>query len=196
MENKLAHMFCNYLCRSNIVSYELYDVYVYGMELVLSFLTSTVLILCIGIISDALTITLVHLLVFILVRRFTGGYHANTYIKCKIITVGTYVAVLIFSRVIDINILCYTILAVIGLITISKWGPVENPNKPLNEDEKRSHRRRAIVLFVIFVVCGSVFTIYKQPLGNAIFFSLSSIIALMLITKFMKGEDVNEKENC
>ena len=52
MEQKLSTKFCQYLVQNGIITNEYYDVYVYRMKLLLSFLTSTILIIFIGLLTN------------------------------------------------------------------------------------------------------------------------------------------------
>ena len=180
MESKLALRICSKLLEWKIISKELEEIYVYGFELLLSFLTNTIIILSIGAISHQLSKTLVFLLVFILVRRYTGGFHADTYLKCKVFTVGTYLFVMVCSSFVNASLFAFALLSVAGLIIIIKWGPIENPNKPLTAEEKRRHRIIGTIIFQTFLICGCATISLSFALSNVLFYSLFSIIALML----------------
>jgi len=70
MEHKLSTKFCQYLVHNRIITNEYYDVYVYGMELLLSFLLSTILIMFMGLLTDKLIPTIEYLIIFIMLRNF------------------------------------------------------------------------------------------------------------------------------
>ena len=186
MECKIACKICNYFLSKRIINADLYDVYIYGSELLLSFLISVLLIIFLGAISGDILLTVVYLIVFIAVRRFTGGYHADTYLKCKLITIGTYALTLGLSKTIDITVPCYFVLFVCGIAAIFKFGPIENPNKPLVEEEKKKLKYIAIALFAINTVSGIIALKPYQRLSNMIFFTLVSIVLLMLIAMLKK----------
>ena len=93
MLNKSAKKITDMLLSHQVISGEQYDIYVYGFELLISFLFSTMLILIAGIIFNAFIRTLAFLVVFIILRSFTGGFHALTYAVCTVITLSTYASV-------------------------------------------------------------------------------------------------------
>lgn len=193
MENKISKQICNYMLHTGIIDGELLDVYIYGMELLISFIFSTVIILCIGFISNTLILTLIYLFIFIGIRRYTGGYHANSYIMCKIITIGTYITVLCLSRYTSIDIIQYFICTLVGIPIIIMWGPIENPNKPLTNYEKKRSRLIALISYIITMFIGLLVYTYYETLGNVICYTLMSIITLMIISKFKKGVTKNEE---
>ena len=84
MEHYLSTAFAKHLLNKNIIKEEMFEVYVYGAELFISFVITNAIIIAFGILINQLAATLIHLLIFIALRRFTGGYHATTYLKCKI----------------------------------------------------------------------------------------------------------------
>lgn len=79
MLNKMAVKITDKLVMKKIVSDDMADIYIYGFELLISFFFSTIGVLIIGIILGRFLQTLMFLATFILLRSFTGGYHANTY---------------------------------------------------------------------------------------------------------------------
>lgn len=188
MEHVLARSFSNYLCRHKIIEEEYFDIYVYGAELVLSFIVTTGIILIIGIIAGMIPATLAHLAVFIALRRFTGGYHAKTYLRCKIITIAVYLSVMLAARYADVAWYIYLPLTLIGNAVIYTLAPVENPNKPLTPEDKLRLRRLSHLFFTALCSAGAALSLIYRPLGNTVFFSGASVIALMIITIFQKGE--------
>lgn len=195
MENKIAQYISNKLVQREVVSPDLKDVYVYGLELILSFLTSTLMIILMGVIIHRIALTLVFLSIFIALRRFTGGYHAATYLKCKISTISTYLVVVTLSLLSNIPVWSYILLFIIGLIIILQFGPIENVNKPLTNANKTKNKILSLVLYTAIILFGIIVHAHLQQLSNAVFYTLTSVIALMIIPILKKGGNTNEKKN-
>ena len=195
MENKLAVKFSDYLLKNNIIDEELYDVYVYGSELALSFIFTTIIIFTLGVLTKTYLQTAIHLIVFVGLRRSTGGFHASTHLRCTIITIAVYQIVVILSVLLNVSFIFYIVLLTIGLSTIIIMGPIENPNKTLSDHTKKKNKAIAISTFTILCITGTVLSFLSKPLGNSLFYSLASVIALMLITILQKGGKTNEKSN-
>ncbi len=194
MDGHLAAKICKQLLRRGIISQEWEAVYVYGFELLISFLFNTVVILTIGILLHQVVNTLLFLGIFIFVRRYTGGYHASTYLGCKIATISTYLLVLGLSVHLNIHILAFLFLNAAGGFVILKWGPIENPNKPLTQTERRKYKIISIILFQLLLVLGCVLSFTHVTQCNMIFYTLLTIIALMLICTIERR--TNHEENC
>lgn len=138
MEHKLSTRFCQYLIFNRIITNEYFDVYVYGMELLLSFLFSTSLIIFIGLLTDSLLPTIEYLIIFMILRNFTGGYHASTYLRCKIASIFIYTITIWATIHVPVDMNGHIVLGIIGYLTIYRFAPIENPNKPLTYHERKN----------------------------------------------------------
>lgn len=192
MENKLASKFCMYLLDHKIISNDYYDVYVYGLEVIISFFIGFFLILIIGIITGKFIHTVIYLSIFISLRRYTGGYHASTYFSCKVQSVCVYLLTLITSEIFTVALTFYPILGIAGMIIICNFAPIENPNKPLTIAEKQKHRHTSLALYLSILVSGAIAQTHFLKFSNIIFFTLLSIIILMVISIISKkGENTD-----
>ena len=196
MEHYLACSFSKYLCKRRLINQDYYDIYVYGTELTLSFLITVTIIIAAGLIAGDVLSSLIFLSVSILLRRFTGGYHANTYIKCKIITVGSYLMSFFASRYLSIAWWMYILIFIFGNTIIHFLAPIENPNKPLNCDEKKKNRALSHVVFSILSTAGLTASILLANDISILWFSMSAVLILMIISTIMKGGRKHEDEYC
>ena len=181
MENKLAIWMCRRLRAKQVIDDEYEEVYVYGLELVLSFLISTSIILVIGILINQIMATLIFLATFILIRQYTGGYHANSYIMCKACTVVCYSVSILLANVFPIPRLLFIALLALGCLIIWLWGPIENRHKPLTEHVKKKNKYTALLLFAIWSVIGLIVSFVQPLISNTVFYTLCVIIVLMII---------------
>lgn len=78
----LASKITENLVKSSIIN-EKIPVYRYGIELLISSAIGISLILTLGVISNTFLEATVFLLLFIILRQQTGGYHSNTYVGCN-----------------------------------------------------------------------------------------------------------------
>ena len=73
MLNKTAASLANRLMLHGVITNDVLDIYIYGFELLLSFLFSTTLMVISGFLINKIPETIVFLTVFILLRSFTGA---------------------------------------------------------------------------------------------------------------------------
>lgn len=188
MENTVAIWICNKLLEKKIISDTYLEVYVYGFELILSFLISSSIIIAIGIITNQIIPTLTFLITFIFIRQFTGGFHANSYIMCKIYTLSCYAVSIFFSLTFPVNWFAFVILFIIGETMICWLAPIENPHKPLSTKERKKHKKKSLFLFPIWTLMGVAFSFFETSISNTIFYTLCTIIILMIIPTLERRE--------
>ena len=63
------------------------DVYVYGIELTLSSLAGMLVVLFMGLISGFLIESIIFMISLSIIRIYSGGYHARSYLKCNLLLI-------------------------------------------------------------------------------------------------------------
>lgn len=160
------------------------DVYWYGIELVVSSIINVLLIITIGLITGHFYESLIFLFCFILLRQFTGGYHANTYLKCNI------VFALVFSLILGVNWLlspgltllpAIIIVAINGFI-IARFAPIPNPNKFVDPKRYPRLRQKSIAIWAVFSGTAIMLVAFNWSYGTIILLTLSVISFLMIVS--------------
>jgi accessory gene regulator B len=124
---------------------------------------------------------LVFLVLFIPLRIFAGGYHAETRTACYVISVMIVFTVLSVLRHATSNLQIWMILILSSYSVIFFLSPRENVNKPLSTIEKKTYRIRSLIL--LNVECITVgFSLYfrKHQLFQCTVLALA-VVALLLI---------------
>lgn len=183
MEHKLALKLSKYFLDQKIISQENYDISVYGGELLISFIISTVLILLSGMLFNRLVQTVLFLTIFIFMRRYTGGYHAPSHFKCKLTTIATHLLVLGLSEWTTVGLTNYIIILVLGSIVILLIGPIENSNKPLSIFQKSQNKRISLVLYILIMIICTILHIHHSMYSSSILYSAMMVIVLMIIAQ-------------
>lgn len=168
----------------NIITRDVYDCYVYGWEIILLTLVEISNILIIGICTNSLYNAIIFLVTFVLVRKYTGGYHANTCLKCNICLATIYLLNLYVTlnyKVDVIPLIAITLLS--GLIIIYRIGPIENKNKKLNDNQKKSNKKISLFLYFFSCIVSFLFIQISLHMSITIIITLIEILVLMLIAK-------------
>lgn len=199
MEHRLAQKLSNYFMDKSIISQDEYEIYVYGSELLISFTISTALISLLGLVFNRLVETLIFLTVFIVLRRYTGGYHAPSHFKCKLTTVATYLLVLRLSEWTTVNLINYIIIFLFGCAVILSIGPIDNPNKPLSALQKTRNRLIGLALFMLTIIISTILHINHFACSSSMYYSSMMVIILMITAKIQiqlksKGGVFNEND--
>ena len=181
MLNKIAYKIANKLLANKAIKEEVLDIYVYGLELLLSSIFSAGVIITIGARLGRFPETVAFLLTFSVLRSFTGGYHANSYWTCSVITLSVFGIVIILSEIINVQLFWYGILTVIGILLLLIFAPVDNPNKRLTAVQKQKFKIISLAVFMTIIILGLCLNLILSNINDVIFFALIADIFLLFI---------------
>ena len=181
MNHKLSELISRRLIKLGAINQEQTEIYVYGLELIVSFLFCVTTIFIISLFVNKVIEAIVFMVMFVVIRQFTGGFHADTYLKCQIYTIGGYLSVAFLSSALFPSLVFHALLMMLGIATIIAVGPIESPHKPLTPQGRKRNKKIAVVLFVSGGI-GGITTISLCPeISSTIFYSLLLIIILMIM---------------
>ncbi len=185
-----------FLCRKNIIDEEEADIYQYGFESILSTILGFIITLLIGVILKMVIMSIIYYGIFVAVRQMTGGYHADSYLKCNITFSLVTLFVLGMTKLICISqtysLPIHSLIFIISAICIWRFAPVENPNKPLTPKQKgRNHKAAMIVLLALYIL-SSVLYAFKIEFAVLIALTLFSISMLIIIAITKGGQELHE----
>lgn len=185
----------NFLCK-NEDKLEYYELYEYAAYTILTAILHIVSIFVLGFIFDMVSEVFVFYISFILVRKFAGGYHANTSTTCylfSMIIVTVIMIALKSSLLYSISgymSYIYIILSIVCTILICLLSPLDTDNKPLNDKEKIVYKKITIILSLIIFVLSIIFILFK--LYNIAF---SIILGLLLSSVLLVMRKVQINNN-
>lgn len=132
------------------------DIYSYGLFMFLSFVIFGVITLAFGIIFGCIIESLIFYTLFQLLRKYCGGYHAETCGKCEIMTSLIFLICIASIEAVEYlnfeNILF--LISALFFIIIYCLSPIDTMENPLSVEEKTKFRKisRIIVLIMISFV--------------------------------------------
>ena len=173
---KISLRLADRLYKHGTISEETKDIYIYGFQLLISFLFSTLLVLMLGMVLGKVTETFIFLIIYILLRSFSGGYHSRTYVMCTIITLCVYLIVILMTSLIDVNLVAYLSAYFLGIVLLSLMAPVRHPNKKISSRDANKYKVISLALYSIFIGIGIYFLTLNNKLSNAVFYTLCADI--------------------
>lgn len=197
MLNICAKYCVKWLTKNHPLSEDDKPIYIYGFELLISTASSLMSILLISACINHLSYAICFLLFFFILRLFCGGYHAQTYSKCFLITNLSFLIIAVFTELIIItNMKC--IIPIIILFTVAVvwiFAPVKNENHP---SSKRTNRKNKFISRIISSIYGlSLFLVFLF-MDNANIFVNGSIsffwVSLMILAEKIKSKGVKKIE--
>lgn len=178
---KISHFFI----KKNVISQKDFDIYVYSFELLISTLINFVMIISIAIFSRKVTETIFYIVAFIPLRIFAGGYHADTHERCLLILLISYLVFLILISCVSIYLSIIISLVSLGLanIIIYIYAPVEDPNNPMNEKQKRKSKIKSRVVISLISLTALFIILIDTNLGLSLSLGCFSVGLAIVASK-------------
>jgi accessory gene regulator B len=195
MFTSIAQHITEVLADNKIIDRTKLDIYVYGYEVLLSGIFSFIVAIIMGLLFSQFLAAVIFVSVFILMRSFTGGYHADTYFKCNLIFAINSAAVMILCKfVTEYPLLYHIIIGIISFSVIAICSPIENIYKPIDGQSKKSHKITSLILlFVLFTLSSLLYAVLPQ-ISLVIDLTVISVVMSMIIEITKKG--ISNYENC
>lgn len=185
MIEKCANIIVDWLINCKVVKKtdkELYNYAVYSVLLSLYPLALAVGFgICMGCVRQSATI----IMPFVIIRKFSGGYHTKHAWSCLIWSC----LLLLSCIVISFYIKCGwgTVLITVGAtVSLVCFSPIDNENRPLNKEEHSRYKRITTVLaitFLFMVVLLFMFQLYTYSICVSMGIILSAGLQLPHIIK-------------
>lgn len=188
MIRRLSEKITEFLLDRKILPQEEAEVYEYGFELLISSLIGFVIVLVSGLIFGLLPESMLFYIIFVSVRPFCGGFHADTHMKCKLTFIAVYALVMLFSHIFAnyYRIIYHVLLLTVYWLSIILYAPVEHKNKPLDSDERARNRKVSIILAAALTAVSAAAAFLALKYAAIIVLTLFSVSMLMIITKLNK----------
>ncbi len=183
------------------------DIYTYGIELTISSFIGTLLVFLMGIFTHNLIESVLFMIALTSVRVFSGGYHANTYLKCNAITVLTAAFSLAVKQVIcsllSVSAVLFLIIGItlLLLVTVFVFCPIENKNKPIDVNDRPKFKWlsatmvtiQALACFVFFFIYGFDQVLVIIP---TMFVVMMSILVEIILKQRRNCHEKSNEEGC
>lgn len=163
------------------------EVYVYGLELILSTMAGILTILFSALFFSVFVESIIFLSVFMTLRIFTGGYHAETYRKCFVCTVGLFWVSILIKNIIIVSGSeeIWLSLLFVSCIYISLRAPVINKYQPLSDKKKIKNIKKSIlVIWIYLFIIGWMFE-HDLSLAYMMIVSIYDVGFLMIVDDFI-----------
>lgn len=192
MIEKISTHILDFLDNESKLSEEEKDYYRYGIEITLSSVLSLCIVLIIGVVFHSVLDSLLFLLLFVPLRQYTGGFHAESYFFCNLSLAVIFSGLMLIC---NINaVLTYTyfwiIIATASLVIVIVFSPADNKNKPIKAEKIKYYKLKASFLAFVYGASGIMLIGIQNHLGLMVIMSLSVIAILQVVgvcKRFVKG---------
>ena len=150
------------------------DVYIYALQTIVVYLFNIGTGIIIGVFMGEFVYCMIFLTAFIFLREEAGGYHAPGWRSCYFLSCGLLVLTLLWIKE---EFIYQTYITMIAALTagavIFLFAPLEDKNKPLEEEEKKAIGKKAQIIVVAELIVGMVFLMVHKKAAYAV---LSAVI--------------------
>lgn len=158
MYRKLSLYITNKMIKNNIVENINAEIYAFGFELLISYFVWFLLILIVAFITNTILETILFCGGFMILRRFAGGYHTSTYLRCQILFLLNQLLFVCLIKTLEESIYfgISLFLACMSVLIIWLIAPIDHENRRFNENEycyfKTMSRMYSLVIIISFII--------------------------------------------
>ena len=132
------------------------EIYNYCFETTIVIFLSYSLLFILSMIFNEFMSTLIFIISFSSFRKVCGGYHADNYLKCGIMSLASYLFLIFTIKKLNIIFEISTLTLVLGALTIMFLSPIQDDNKPFTDKQykrfKIISKGLAAILIIVFVI--------------------------------------------
>lgn len=181
ISSKVARILCE--DEKHTDNYELYE---YAIYIILSSAFHMATVIVLGLVFNLLTESLVFYLSFIVIRKFAGGYHAKTPVRCYLFSFASNIIILCLvkwlSSINTLFIFIFIIFELLCVVLILLISPLDTENNPLTGQEKKMYRMlTSIITILIFIISSLCFFKGYRNIGSSMICGvvMSTLVLLM-----------------
>lgn len=183
--DKISTFLADYCIRHSQVPREKREIYIYGFKLIFADIINFGIIILFGLYTAKLKESIIFLITLCGLRQYSGGFHAKTFLICRISMIITYVAVTVTTIFLESRkevFFIVLILNIISTIFISILAPIENANKKLSIYQKSENKIKSIIASAVFSLGSTLLTVSNfKTEGVTISITILAVGILMVI---------------
>lgn len=178
------------LKKRDIIASEKEKIYIYGFELLYSFLFCVGTMLVCGLVLGCVIQVVVFLLYFIPIRIVAGGYHAKTYSSCfflsNMVTLISVKAVELLWKVRSFSVeLVFWGVFIWGVVYIAKQAPVVSRNVLIKKEVLSRNQAIEIKLLILEII---VLIVVRIGFNNGLsYVGMIAICVVAFMIRITKG---------
>lgn len=159
---KFSSKLIEFFVSNDLIKNEDKEIYKYAVNIILSSLIHIATVMIIGLCFNLFIESLVFYFSFIAIRKFAGGYHAKTPVRCYLFSFASNIIILCLvkwlSSINTLFIFIFIIFELLCVVLILLISPLDTENNPLTGQEKKMYRMlTSIITILIFIISSLCF---------------------------------------
>lgn len=147
MYNTISKSITNKLVSKSLISEDKKEVYTYGFEILISTAVYALIFVLCAILTSTFITSILFFFGFYFVRKFCGGMHADSYLKCHLMSAFNHLLVIaILLTFPEAYQLLFTVVSLgICSVMIFLFAPVDHKNKRFIKTEYQSFKKKSVL---------------------------------------------------
>ena len=186
MFKHLSRQLTGWLIEKKAVDFEDKEIYQYGISRFFSILLVYTTTFVLGLTFNQFYQSIIFIISLLVLRSFSGGYHASSSINCYLLSILAVVSFLLVNKFVFFSRFVWMGLLVMFGIIIILLSPVGTSNKPLDDIEKILYKKKTIIVWCLESLVALIFLFWN--FGNVyipIVFS-HFVVSIALISERIK----------
>ena len=179
----------DFFCRYGIIKKEEADIFKYGIDFFVISVLEVMSVIIISLFFKNFWYTLLYFFGFIPLRIYSGGYHADTKLRCYIILLFVYgIFTMLVKYISEAYILPLEIISImLTAIMVLLSAPIVSNNKSINVIERNFYRKFSIYIMLIefIIILFGMFMLHNSK--SVLSFSLGQLsVSISMIAAIVK----------
>lgn len=174
------------------------EVYQYGIEISISTALNILITMMIAFIVGDPLCGIIFLICMVLIRSYSGGYHAESYLKCNCTMVVMFSLAFGVSKLLFyFNLAEFHIMAsalMLAFIPLHAFSPVKNKHKELSKKKVKKCRIISIILYITMGIIGLYLILINSLYGSIIIATLVEVSVAVLVEIYRQRRNDNEAQ--
>lgn len=191
---KIGSKIIEFFVSNDLIKNEDKGIYKYAFNIILSSLIHIATVMIIGLCFNLFIESLVFYFSFIAIRKFAGGYHAKTPVRCYMFSIILYIVSLELIGFICESQYCVIItiiLELFSLVCIFAISSLDSNKHPLNLREKRVYRIISFTSSIVLFLLSWMLLFELKKIGIAVGLGIILVAFVLLIRKIQIIVDQN-----
>lgn len=185
---KFSSKLIEFFVSNDLIKNEDKEIYKYAVNIILSSLIHIATVMIIGLCFNLFIESLVFYFSFIAIRKFAGGYHAKTSVRCYLFSFSSNIIILCLvkwlSSINTLFIFIFIIFELLCVVLILLISPLDTENNPLTGQEKKMYRMlTSIITILIFIISLLCFFKGYRNIGSSMICGVVMSALLLLMRK-------------
>lgn len=185
---KFSSKLIEFFVSNDLIKNEDKEIYKYAVNIILSSLIHIATVMIIGLCFNLFIESLVFYFSFIAIRKFAGGYHAKTPVRCYLFSFASNIIILCLvkwlSSINTLFIFIFIIFELLCVVLILLISPLDTENNPLTGQEKKMYRMlTSIIIIFIFIISLLCFFKGYRNIGSSMICGVVMSALLLLMRK-------------